>query len=195
MRFLGLFKSNFARIAENTTKYYLELRNNYSSKFSDEASLLATAGVLDAQHYIFVEGSIKLETIPSMARNVVSKEISDLNPRRRLAAQERWGMFPFPKRLKSAEDIIHLLEEDKFEDDALLDFVFSLEVKIFATDYPRFSRTDIELACWKKVNTISNAIRKTRERYVSEPPFALAIANLMNLPKFETIRKQLGIKD
>lgn len=46
-------ESNFTLIAENTTKYYLELRKNYKDRFNDEVSLLATAGILDAQFYIF----------------------------------------------------------------------------------------------------------------------------------------------
>ena len=191
----ALFKNNYALVAENTTKYYLELTRNYSNRFDDEVTLLTTTGVLDAQTYVFIEGSIDIDTISHIARDVVSKEISDLNPCRRLAAQERHGMFPFTKRRKSPDDILRLFEEDKFEGDTLLNFVFSLEVEIFEADYPRFSRTDIELACWKKIDNISNAIRKTKERYNSEAPFALATANFMDSPEFEAIRKQLGIKN
>ena len=191
----ALLKNNYALIAENTTKYYLELTRNYRNRFDDEVTLLTTAGVLDAQTYVFIEGSIDLDTISRIARDVVSKEISDLNPRRRLAAQERYGMFPFPKRRKSPDDILRLFEEDEFEDDTLLDFVFSLEVKIFETDYPRFSRADIELACWKKINTILKAINRMKKRYKGEKLFTLATANFMGSPKFEAIRKQLGIKN
>ncbi|GAJ07431.1 unnamed protein product, partial [marine sediment metagenome] len=118
----ALFKNNYALIAENTTKYYLELTRNYRNRFDDEVALLATAGILDAGIYVS-EGSIDIDTISHIARDVVSKEISDLNPCRRLAAQERHGMFPFTKRRKSPDDILRLFEEDKFEGDTLLNFV------------------------------------------------------------------------
>lgn len=154
-----LFKSNFARIAENTTKYYLELRTNYGSRFSDEISLLATAGVLDAQNYIFVEHSIEIDTIIDMARKAVSQE------------------------------------GNEFEQDPLFNFIFNLEVALFTVDNPRFSSSDIELACFKKANTISNAIRKSKEKYGGEARFALAVGTLMESPEFRQVRKQLGIKD
>ena len=48
MGFLGLFKSNFTRIAENTTKYYLELIRNYSNKFDDEVTLSWRLNAADA---------------------------------------------------------------------------------------------------------------------------------------------------
>ena len=43
------FKSNFSLVAENTTKYYMELKTRFKGRFPDDASLLATAGILDAQ--------------------------------------------------------------------------------------------------------------------------------------------------
>ena len=46
MGFLNPFKSNYTLIAENTTKYYVELTKNHKDRFSDEASLLATAGAI-----------------------------------------------------------------------------------------------------------------------------------------------------
>ena len=82
----ALSKNNYALIAENTTKYYLELTRNYSNRFDDEVTLLTTTGVLGAQTYVFIESSIDIDTISHIARDVVSKEISDLNPCRRLAA-------------------------------------------------------------------------------------------------------------
>lgn len=44
--------SNFELIAENTTKFYMELSSEHAHRFTSEASLLATAGVLDAIRYI-----------------------------------------------------------------------------------------------------------------------------------------------
>ncbi len=51
-------ESDYTFVAENTTKYYLELSRNYGGRFNDESSLLATAGILDAQFYIFIEQKI-----------------------------------------------------------------------------------------------------------------------------------------
>ncbi|NQT31523.1 MAG: hypothetical protein HQ588_04240 [Deltaproteobacteria bacterium] len=60
--------SNFSLIAINTTKYYLELTSNYGNRFSNEVSLLATAGLLDAQNYVFVERTINPKDIFAMAQ-------------------------------------------------------------------------------------------------------------------------------
>jgi len=182
-----LFKSNFARIAENTTKYYLELKTNYGNRFSDEASLLATAGVLDAQNYVFTEHSIALDTIIDIALKAVSQGEKELTDYRRLKAQET---------LSSYKDFLSLLaEESEFERDPLFNFIFSFEVALFKVDNPRFSSSDIELACFKKANTISNAIRKARERYGGGELFASVTSAFMDSPEFQTYRKQLGIVD
>ena len=67
------FKSNFVRIAENTAKYYLELNGKYADRFEDESSMLATAGVLDAQNYIFTDKpQIDIETLIGLAKDSVS---------------------------------------------------------------------------------------------------------------------------
>ena len=60
--------SNFSVIAMNVTKYYMELTRNYSNRFSDEVSLLATAGLLDAQNYVFIEKTINPKDILTMAQ-------------------------------------------------------------------------------------------------------------------------------
>jgi len=61
-------ESNCTFIAENTTKYYLELARNYGGRFNDESSLLATAGILDAQFYIFKQKIINPLEILSIAK-------------------------------------------------------------------------------------------------------------------------------
>jgi hypothetical protein len=61
-------ESNFTLIASNITKYYLELTRNYSKRFSGEVSLLAAAGLLDAQFYVLIEGVISLSEILDMAK-------------------------------------------------------------------------------------------------------------------------------
>jgi len=192
MGFLGLFKSNFTRIAENTTKYYLELTRNYSNRFDDEVALLTKVGALDAQTYVFVEGSIDLDTISHIAKQAVLKEELEPTSYPKMASQAFLERF----RAKSLIDkIVSSSEEkDELEKDTLFSFIFSLEVEIFTVDSPEFNRSAIELACYDKANTIFKAIQKTKERYNSEAAFALATANLMGSPKFESIREQLGIK-
>jgi len=181
-----LFKSNFARIAENTTEYYLELKTNYGSKFSDEASLLATAGVLDAGNYIFTEHSINVDTIIDMAKKAVSQKEKELTNYRRLKVQETLSY--------TGEAFWRLLpEENEFEQDPLFNFIFSLEIALFKVDNSRFSSSDIELACFKKANTISNAIRKTKEKCGGGGRFALVVSGFMDSPEFQPVRKQLGI--
>jgi len=187
----SLFKSNFTIIAENTTKYYLELTRNYSNRFDDEVALLTTAGVLDAQTYVFVEGSIDLDAISHIAEQAVSKEELEPTSYQKMASQAFLEKF----RAKSPINRIVFSSEEKeaLEKDTLFNFIFSLEVEIFAVESPRLSRSRIEIACYDKANTLFK-IRKTRDRYNSEAPFALATANLMDSPTFEAIRKQLGIK-
>ena len=61
-------ESTFTLIATMTTKYYSELRNNYSASFPDETSLLAMAGILDANMSIFVTQQITIEQVIDLAR-------------------------------------------------------------------------------------------------------------------------------
>jgi hypothetical protein len=65
-------ESNFTLIAENTTKYYLELTKNYKNRINNEVFLLATAGILDAQFYIFMEKTINPAEIIDIAKKAVS---------------------------------------------------------------------------------------------------------------------------
>jgi len=192
MGFPSLFKSNFTRIAGNTTKYYLELTRNYSNRFDDEVALLTTAGVLDAQTYVFVEGSIDLDAISHIAKQAVSKEELEPTLYQRMASQAKLEKFltksPIDKIVSSSE------ETDELEKDTLFNFIFSLEVEIFTVDSPEFPRSAIELACYEKADTIVKAIRRMGNKYRGERLFTLATANLMDSPKFEAIRKQLGIR-
>jgi hypothetical protein len=61
-------ENNCTFIAENTTKFYLELSRNYAGRFNDESSLLATAGILDARFYIFIQKIINPMEILSIAK-------------------------------------------------------------------------------------------------------------------------------
>jgi len=137
-------ENNFVLIATNTTKYYLELTRHCSNRFSDEVSLLATAGLLDAKNYIFIEQAIN----PS--------EILDMAQRSALLGEE-----------------------------ALIDFIINLEIKMFAIDTPNIDISDIEMACIGMKEDIASAIRKTKKQYVSEPIFASAVSNFMNSSQFK----------
>ena len=189
----NLFKSNFTRIAENTTKYYLELTRNYRSRFDDEVTLLATAGVLDAQTYVFVEGSIGLDTISHIAKQAVLKE--ELGP----TSYQKMASQAFLKKFRAKSPIDRIVssseEKDELEKDTLFNFIFGLEVEIFAVDSPEFNRSAIELACYEEADTILKAINRIKESYKGEKLFTSVTANLMDSPKFEAIRKQLGIKN
>jgi RNAse (barnase) inhibitor barstar len=71
-------ESNFTLIAEITTKFYLELEKEYKSFFTDQVSLLATAGVLDAQWDVF-SGKIKPVEIVTIAKEAVKSNNPLLN--------------------------------------------------------------------------------------------------------------------
>lgn len=61
-------ESNFTLIAENTTRFYLELSKSHRHRFRDISSMLAAAGFLDAMVYVLGEGRIGVEEIAEMAR-------------------------------------------------------------------------------------------------------------------------------
>lgn len=78
---LGFTEDNFVLIAKNTTKYYVELHKNYKDKIENETTLLLTAGILDAQTYIFVEHSIDVSEIEEAWESQykrVEKEVHDV---------------------------------------------------------------------------------------------------------------------
>lgn len=149
-------ESNFTLIAENTAKYYLELTKNYRNRFKDEASLLATAGILDALVYVFMDQTINPQEIIDIAQKSVLSNSS--------------------------------------KEEALIDFIIKLEVKLFKIDSPDMDISEIENTCIGQKEAIVKAIQKTKEEHTSEPRFALDVANFMNSPKFKSYRKMLGIK-
>ena len=187
MGFLNPFKSNYAQIAENTTKYYVELTRNYKDRFGDEASLLATAGVLDAQNYIFISNpQITVAEIIKMANAVISHKnniVNEIAYSKRKAAQSSGMTFA---------DFI--TDDSKWRIDPLTGFIIALEVKIFEAD-SNFSTDSIVEACSQKLKDITKTVQKTRDKYVSERMFALATDNLMGLESAKAVRKQLGIKE
>ena len=147
-------ESNFTLIAENTTKYYLELTKSYKNRFKDEVFLLATAGILDAQFYIFIDQTINPQEIIDIAQKSVSSK-----------------------------------------EEALINFIIKLEVKLFKIDTPDMDISRIENACIGQKEVIVKAIQKTKEKYTSEPRVASEVEVFMNSIEFKPYRKMLGIKN
>ena len=86
---LDFSKDNFILIAENTTKYYIELNNNYADRFINRSSLLAAAGVLDAQNYLFTDDSeIDISSICESTKNIVQD--AKLNEEQALISFKTW---------------------------------------------------------------------------------------------------------
>jgi len=194
------FKSNFTFIAENTTKFYLELEKCYKAKFVDRASLLATAGVLDAYYYIFKAKNpqITIEDIVELARDS-SIHDEDHPPMRKLISfQKRFTNYKRGKA--SAIDMIVGDDEEKSSaeinelTDDLFDFVYKLEMTIFMADNPRISPSRIEESCQNKYKTIEKAIIQTiRKHKVGKGKFAKTTTMLMESPRLLNTRQQLGI--
>jgi hypothetical protein len=67
-------EDNYTFIAQNTTKYYLELQQHYQERYRTSTSLLATAGVLDAQNYIFIEKNFDISDLLHMAEDASPHE-------------------------------------------------------------------------------------------------------------------------
>jgi hypothetical protein len=199
MGFFNQEGNNYTLIAENTTKYYLELTRNYSDRFTEEVSLLATTAALDAQNYIF-EDSIKLETIIRIARQASGKE--ELGPasyhrmklKDRISKIERKNISP-SEAFTSILSLLEPGERDGLEKDALFNLIFDLEIELFVIDNPEFHRSEIEAACYDMAETIYKAVCKTKRNYKGEQLFARATDVIMNNPTFKPLRKQLSIKD
>ncbi|MFC1969566.1 hypothetical protein ACFLVF_03665 [Chloroflexota bacterium] len=67
LREVNNVQDSFKLVAENITRYYLELMRNYFDRFNDEATLLTTAGILVSQVYI-KRGAITPLTIIDVAK-------------------------------------------------------------------------------------------------------------------------------
>ncbi|MCD6599553.1 MAG: hypothetical protein J7L19_03170 [Dehalococcoidia bacterium] len=191
MRFLNPFKSNFTRIAETTTKFYLELTRKYNDRFDSEISLLATAGVLDAQWYVFARNpQISVSEIIQKARDIVSGDdfVAVTVRHMRLTKNLEKTRTNFGDFLTSFGDYVA-------EPDPLIDFVVSLEERIFEVESPRVGRTAIMGTCSKGMPTITTAIQKTKEKYTGERRISSDTARFMESPRFESFRKELGIRE
>ena len=194
------FKSNFTFIAENTTKFYLELERSYKTKFTDRASLLATAGVLDAYYYIFKvkNPQITIEDIVELARDSTRHDEDHPPMRELISFQKRFTDYKHGRA--SAIDMIvgddegkSSVERTELADD-LFDFVYKLEMTIFMVDNSRMSPSRIEEACQDKYKTIEKAIIKTINKHkAGKGKFARTTKLLMKSVMFKQTRQKLGI--
>ena len=193
------FKSNFTLIAENTTKYYLELQSRYENRFTDNTSLLATTGVLDAQNYIFTSlPTITIEMLLILARESTTDDESHTPIREQILFEKNMQQYHDGK-ISSANFLSgHTTENSSTErdevTDALFDFVFGLEIFIFHADSPNLAPSMIIETCNSKYKTIEKAIAQTINKHkVGTGIYAKATTNFMESPKFQAIRQTLGI--
>ena len=180
------FRSNFSLIAENTTKYYMELKTRYGGRFPDDASLLAAAGILDAQNYIFSSPpQIDITDVIELAQRCTAK---DENP---IAIRED---APFSKiTVADFERLMDSFGPPKCTP-KVFDFVFGLELLLFQADNKRFSPHAIEEACRSKHKTIEKAITGTMRKYnVGRGVFAQATTTFMEDASLKAVRDKLGI--
>lgn len=176
------WKDNYAIIAENTTKFYLELQRNYASRFPDETGLLSAAGICDAAVYVFAEKTISVDDIVEVAAAVAAK--------RSVVQLQR--MENKLQRLSAGKMTPGDLLLDKHSN-PLTDFIAGLELKLFAVESPRLRESDIVGAVVSKYETIAKVVAKTTEKYKSEPQFASNVKALMEAPEHAGLRSRLRI--
>ena len=197
---MGFFKSNFTLIAENTTKYYLELKNRYSNSFENDISLLAIAGILDAQNYIFTSPpTIDTNEIFELANDSITNDapLTSIKSIKSLINFEKMTRHSKSGNL-SLRDFLSEDEESENETsetiNILFTFIFGLEVMIFKADSPNISPSMLERACRDKYKTIEKAIISTIEKYkVGSGLIAKATTNFMEHPKSGPFRHQCGL--
>ena len=68
-RIISRIGERFTSVAEDITKYYMELKRNYFDRFDDEATLLTSTGLKEAQSHL--EQNMSLEQIFNIARKSV----------------------------------------------------------------------------------------------------------------------------
>ncbi len=188
-------KTNFSLIAENTTKYYMELKGLYKERFADDASLLAAAGVLDAQNYIFPSPpKIDITDVMELARKCTAKD-EDYIPMRKLI-QYSDNTRRYRDHKSSIADLLSFEYSEGPPEctDEVFDFVFGLELLLFEVDNKRFSPQAIEEACRSKYKTIEKAITQTMKKYkVGQGILARATTAFMENSSLEPLRNRLGI--
>jgi len=195
---MGFFKGNFTLIAENTTKTYLELKNRYSNSFDTDYSLLAVAGILDAQNYIFTSSpTIDAEEVFRLAKDSVTPDTPHTSLKAQIVFEKQMREYKDGKLSKAdflSGDENNSEKEISEVDNILFNFIFGLELLIFRADSPKLSPALIEEACRDKYKTIEKAIVHTMNKHkIGQGLIARATTSFMESPKFQPIRQQLGI--
>ena len=189
------FKTNFSLIAENTTEYYMELTTRYKGRFPDDSSLLAAAGILDAQNYIFPSPpQIDITDVIELARRCTFKG-EDYIPIRKFI-QYSDHLQRYQNHKSSVADFLSFEYSTGPPEctDEFFDFVFGLELLLFKADIKEFSPYAIEEACRSKYKTIEKAIAKTMKKYnVGKGIFAQATTIFMENVSLQSLRDSLGI--
>ena len=151
-RIINRIGESLTSVAENITKYYLELKRNYQNRFNDEATLLTSTGLIEAQSYL--EQNISLE------------QIFDIAKKSTLANEE-----------------------------ALVDFIINLEIKLFQIEAPEFGISEVTEACFEKKRDIEFAVQKMKRDYMHEADIASNISKFILSYPFQKYRIALGIND
>jgi len=189
------FKTNYSLIAENTTKFYMELITRYKDRFPDDVSLLATAGVLDARHYVFPSPpQIDITDIIELAQKSTAKDEGHISMRRLI--QYSAPLQRYREHKSSVADLLSFEYSEGSPEctDEVFDFVFGLELLIFKADTTKLSPFAIEEACQRKYRTIEKAIAETMKKYsVGKGRFARATTAFMEDVSLEAVRNSLGI--
>lgn len=189
------FKTNFSLIAENTTKFYMELTTRYRERFPDDAALLTTAGILDARNYVFSSPpQIEITDIIELARKCTAKG-ENYTPIRKLIRSSEMIQKHRQRKLSAYEILASYDDSEESPEctDEVFDFVFGLEMLLFKAD-TKFSPFDIEEACRTKHKTIEKAITGTMKKYnVGKGAFARATTTFMEDVSQEPLRNRLGI--
>jgi len=106
------------------------------------------------------------------------------------------GVYVVIERTINPSEILDMVQKSaSLGEEALVDFITQLEIKILKADTPEIDISDIEMACIGERENIVNAIQKTKNEYVSEPIFAAAVSNFMNSSQFAPLRQMLGVTD
>ena len=192
---MAIFKSNFTKIAENTTKYYLELKNRYYNKFENEISLLATAGLLDAQSYTLISSpTITVEQLIELAKTALDDDELKISTWKRISYEKRHQQYR-EGNLSTAEYLVASDKEDVAKDvEHLFDFIFGLEILIFEIDVPKYSTSRKVESCIDSYRPIIKGITQTIEKYsVGHGRIADTTTGFMESPDFQTMRENLNI--
>lgn len=189
------FKTNFSLIAENTTRFYMELKGRYKEKFPDHASLLATAGVLDARNYVFASPpQIDITDVIELAQKCTAKDEGYVPMRKFIQYSTHFQGYREHKSSYVERLSFEYSEGPPECTDEVFDFVFGLELLIFNADCNEFSPSRIEEACRRKYKTIEKAITQTMKKYkVGQGILARATTAFMENSSLEPLRNSLGI--